>query len=279
MEFFAARVTAAAVFGYAVFIALWAARRFAGDAQRLAPSISRLTAAAGRPRFSPFGAMGNAAGPLALTGLASAVSLLDWGLQYGAAAAALAFPLPVLVNLPLMTGFWSYLVLLAGLDRLGRERLALDPFPEDRSLGLRPVGAVAFTAFRVFAAGFLPVLFLTATRASDLALDLALFGAGVVIFFLSLWRIHQQMLDAKRRYLEWARRMYARAFEPVRASDDPEALRAQSSLLSAAEALERRAEGIQQWPFDESTVARIAAITTGVVTAIITRVLLSRLGL
>ena len=56
-------------------------------------------------------------------------------------------------------------------------------------------------------------------------------------------------------------------------------LRAQSSVLSAAEGLERRAEAIQHWPFDEATVTRIVAISTGVVTAIITRLLLSRLGL
>ena len=278
-EFFTARTTQSVVFVYAVFLSLWAARRFTNDAHTLAPSLTRLAAAADARSFHPFRAMGSIAGPLVLTGIATAVSVIDWGIRYGAAAAALASPLPFLVNLPLMTGFWGYLVLLAGLDRLGRERLALDPFPEDRSLGLRPVGAVAFTAFRVFAAGFLPVLFLTATRRSDLVLDLALFGAGVVIFFLSLWRIHQQMLAAKRRYVEWARELYARAVEPVRASGDPEVLRAQSSVMSAAESLERRAEAIQHWPFDESTVTRIAAITTGVVTAIITRVLLSRIGL
>ena len=44
---------------------------------------------------------------------------------------------------------------LLGLDRLGQERLSLDPFPQDTSLGLAPVGSLAFTGFALLLAGAL----------------------------------------------------------------------------------------------------------------------------
>ena len=43
-----------------------------------------------------------------------------------------------------MSFVWTYLALLLGLDRLGQERLSLDPFPQDTSLGL---GAVSDPRF------------------------------------------------------------------------------------------------------------------------------------
>lgn len=65
----------------------------------------------------------------------------------------------------------------------------------------------------------------------------------------------------------------------MKAAGSLEALREQAPLLSAAEALEKRAEAIQTWPFDDRTLRLIAAIVTSVVVAAITRLVLKPLGL
>ncbi len=56
-------------------------------------------------------------------------------------------------------------------------------------------------------------------------------------------------------------------------------LRDQALELQAADALERRAAAIQEWPFDEGILRAIAAIVTSVTAAIFARLVLSQLGL
>jgi hypothetical protein len=81
--------------------------------------------------------------------------------------------------------------------------------------------------------------------------------------------------SARRHFLEWAGQLYARAYEPVQ-SGSLSALGEQAQALQAAEA-------IQQWPFQQRRLAQIAGIVgtvvTFVVTGIITRLVLVRLGL
>jgi len=94
-----------------------------------------------------------------------------------------------------------------------------------------------------------------------------------------MWRLHRQLLEAKRRHLAWARSLYTEAYEPVRENVTLEAIRERAPLVSAAEAIEKRAGLIQEWPFDDRTMTRIVAISTGVVTAIISRMVLRSVGL
>jgi hypothetical protein len=49
--------------------------------------------------------------------------------------------------------------------------------------------------------------------------------------------------------------------------------------LAAADALEKRAEAIHEWPVDERTVATVITIITSVIAVVITRLILSPLGL
>jgi hypothetical protein len=57
----------------------------------------------------------------------------------------------------------------------------------------------------------------------------------------------------------------------------------QARLLQAAEVIHRRAEAIQQWPFQQRRLAQMAGIVgsmvTFVITGLITRLVLVRLGL
>jgi hypothetical protein len=56
-----------------------------------------------------------------------------------------------------------------------------------------------------------------------------------------------------------------------------------AQLLQAAEAIHRRAEAIQQWPFQQRRLVQMAgivgSIVTFVITGIITRLVLASLGL
>jgi hypothetical protein len=74
-------------------------------------------------------------------------------------------------------------------------------------------------------------------------------------FFLSLWRLHRQMVEVKEEELTLARELYAEAYEPVRVARTLEALEQQHSLLGAADALEKQAKSIHEWPIDERTWA------------------------
>ncbi len=113
--------------------------------------------------------------------------------------------------LPAETGLWFFGALLVGLHRLGRKSLRLIPFEEDRSLGLRPLGSVAFTSFVVMTTAVLP---LVATQWRDLrsAITNLLFFLGfVALFFASLHGLHRQMVKAKASVLELTHHLYVEA--------------------------------------------------------------------
>ena len=83
----------------------------------------------------------------------------------------------------------------------------------------------------------------------------------------------------KASELETARELYAQAYEPVRTAPTLATLDRQRSLLAAADALEKRAHAIHEWPIDEGTVARVITITTSVIAISIARLILDPLGL
>jgi len=96
--------------------------------------------------------------------------------------------------------------------------------PDQPPLGLRPVGRLAFTGFWTFVAMLAPVLFVSGPDRFGLSIGLLVLLAGVAVFFLSLRRLNRQMVAAKERELSWARDLFVRAFEPVRAEETLEAL-------------------------------------------------------
>lgn len=87
------------------------------------------------------------------------------------------------------------------------------------------------------------------------------------------------MVEVKASELAIARELYAQAFEPVRTTPTLEALEQQRNLLAAADALEKRAWAIHDWPIDEGTVARVITIATSVVGITVARLILDPFGL
>ena len=262
---------------YAILHAIHSSKRLVCEMEDLGPMIVRLI---GHKQLAPiFRGLGNTAGPLLM---ATAVALIlvlanmpltPWW------ATLIGVPLNLAIYLPLATLVWTYLMLMTGLNRLGKEHLALETYNGDRSLGLRPVGKLAFSGFWTFVANLGPVTLFSLMSRLALALALVFFIAGLVVFFFSLGRLHRQMMRARRQQIERARELYTQAYAPLSSGGNLESLREQAPLLSAAEALERRASAIQVWPFDEGILVRIFAIATAVLTAIVTRLALKPLGL
>jgi hypothetical protein len=276
------RVLTGLVYAYAVALAIWAVGRFTRERDTVQRSVDQLAAHPEQAAKPVFGGMASTWGPLALTLVFVALTVWWTAVLGDLWAALLWLPVALLVNLPLLTAVWVYLALLRGLARLGRRTLSLTAFPEDLSLGLGEVGRLAFTAFWIYGAGFAPVLVINLANPVRLLLSLGLFLLGVLGFFGCLQGLHRQLLGARRHYLGWAGQLYARAYEPIR-SGSTAALGEQAQLLQAAEVIHRRAEAIQQWPFQQRRLAQIAGIVgtvvTFVITGIITRLILVRFGL
>jgi hypothetical protein len=260
----------AAALGYVVVLFLWGCDRLLSAIRGLDTTLRSLegsTLSAGR--WSPTRARLPVVAALLLAMLDGAERLGGEGI----AGAVLAGVPDFLAHLPVTTFAWAYFWYLLALDRLGRERLMLDVFPEDRSLGLAPLGAVAFLGFGVVIGGIVPLLIANATDLQGALLSAGGLGVAVAALFLSMWRLHQQMAAAKKRYVDEARALYAQAYGPIRHVHTVDALRDNASTLSAAQALEQRAQSIYEWPLDERTSGRLAVIVTGVVTGVIVRLL------
>jgi hypothetical protein len=270
------------MFAYEVVLAFWAVGRFTRERDTVQRSVDQLAAGPEQAATPVFGGMASTKGPLALTLVFVAVTVWRTAVVGDPWTALRWLPVSVLVNLPLLTAVWVYLALLLGLNRLGRRTLSLTAFPQDLSLGLGEVGRLAFTAFWIYGAGFAPVLVVNFANPLGLLLILGLFLLGVLVFFACQQGLHRQLVAARRHYLEWAGQLYARAYEPIR-SGSLAALGEQAQLLQAAEVIHRRAEAIQQWPFQQRRLVQIAGIVgtvvTFVMTGIITRLILIRLGL
>ena len=263
----------------ATLLSLWGSRKLAVDTVRTEAAISRLILDERLDAGRPIRGMDSLVGPLALTFVLVGLDAALTGLDFGWRIALVTFPISFVIELPLLTFFWTYASLLVGLNRLGRHKLRLDDTPGDRTLGLRPVGHLAFSGFWIFSVGFAPILILTATSTPTLVLNLVFFLIGFALFVLSLNRLHQQLVEAKRTHLELARQLYAEAYAPLVRSPNVRTLQAQTSLLSAAESLEKRSAGIQEWPFDEVLPGRIAIIVSTVVATVMARIILDAIGL
>jgi hypothetical protein len=179
----------------------------------------------------------------------------------------------------LCTALWVYLALQTGLHRLGAGVVTLKPYDGDRSLGLRPVGALAFTGFWMLFGTVAPLVVTGSSDRATVLVGVAVLAVGVAMFFLSLRRLHRHMEAVKNQGLAHARELYQQAYRPLGEKPTLAVLDANANLLRAAGDLEQRAERIQAWPFDEGTFARVVTIASSVVAAIITRLLLAPTGL
>jgi hypothetical protein len=254
-------------------MAIVAVRKVAQLLASIQPSVRDLIGSDAPANADPFSGVSSAAGPLlgsvVLVGALSGVDYLR--------SANLAFVILSIMTflwlIPVWTCLWAVGTILFGLDRLGRMDLKLKPFMLDRSLGLRPLGRLAFQVFAILVALILPPMVLSTVEVRTMVTLFAILVAAVALFFLSLFRLHRRLQAEKRAHLDACRRQIA---ETLRDRGD-----AAGRLwdLHAAEATERRALAIQEWPFDEAAFVRVIAIATSVGTVILSRLVLLRMGL
>jgi hypothetical protein len=183
------------------------------------------------------------------------------------------------LGVALFSFVWTYASVLLGLNRLGRARLDPEAFHADPGLGLQPLGAVAATGLWVLLAWLVPLLLTGLPDVVGAVIGVLVLAAAVMTFFLSMLGLHHQMIIVKRRELERARGLYAQAYEPVHISPTLDVLERQRNLLSAADALEKRASAIHEWPFAERTPTLVITIVTSVIAMTIGRLILDPFGL
>ena len=254
-----------AALSFAVAMAIWGSDRIARQVEDLHGS-------------APFRELNAAAAPLVGavgTAIAFGVSAL---LEDGLLAAILRGTTWLIVGTALWTFLWTYVSLQIGLYRLGGQRVDVAA-RVDPGLGLRPIGDVAFTGLWILLAWLVPLVLTGLSDVVGVALGATVLVAALTTFFLSLVRLHRQMVMAKAEELELARELYAQAYEPLRTSPTLETLEQQRNLLAAADALEKRAKAIHDWPIDEGTLARVLTIATSVVAITLGRLILDPFGL
>jgi hypothetical protein len=264
-----------AALSFAIVVTVLGAQRIARRVETLGATTSNVLTDVPRESFRE---VNSVRGPLfatAATALAFGVSAL---VRDGWTSAVLRGATWIALGIALWTFLWTYASLQLGLNRLGRAHLRRDAAVVDPSLGLRPLGAVAFMGLWLLLAWLVPVLVTGLPDVVGLAIGLLVLGGGLGAFFFSLLGLHRQMVELKENELALARELYAEAYEPVQAARTLEALERQHTLLGAADALEKRARAIHDWPVAEGTWAWVIGIATSVVAVACARLILRPFG-
>jgi hypothetical protein len=263
----------------AVLVSLWGASRLTADLRTVQLDLGKVVEHKAPDVERSFHRIDSTLAPLLLTAAGVIVLPLDEVTGGEPGAALIQAATWVVIGIPSWTAVWVYLALQAGLNRLGRGHLTSEAYRGDRSLGLRSVGRLAFTGFWMLIGTVGPLVITNSSDVPGLVIGICVLVAGVGLFFLSLRRMNRQMVTVKQRELQRALDLYRLAYEPVRDEPSLDVLQQQAGLLSAAEALEKRAERIQEWPFDEATFARVVTIASSVAAIIVGRLILDPVGL
>lgn len=264
---------------FAVLLSLFGAARITDELRALRLDLVKVVEQEEPDVERLFRGLDSTLAPLLLTAATVVVLPLDEAVGGEPVAALIQATTWLVLGIPLWTAVWVYLTLQRGLNRLGRGHLTLEAYHGDRSLGLRPVGRLAFTGFWMLFGTVGPLVITGISDVPGAVVGIGVLVAGVGLFFLSLRRLNRQMVAVKQRELERAVDLYRQAYQPVRDEPTLEVLQRQTALLSAAEALEKRAERIQEWPFDEATFARVVTIASSVAAVVIGRIILDPVGL
>jgi hypothetical protein len=268
-----------AAVSFAVVLSIWGAARIADELRALPQILTGVVEQGESDVERLFHGIDSTVVPLLLTAAAAVVLPLDEALRGQPADALIQGATWLVIGIPLWTAVWVYLTLQIGLNRVGGGPLTLEAYRGDRSLGLRPVGRLAFTGFWMLLGSAGPLVLTASDDLPGVIVGIGVLVTSVALFFLSLRRLNRQMVAVKQRELDRARVLYSQAYQPVREEPTLQTLQQQVGLLNAAEALEKRAERIQEWPFDEATFARVVTIASSAAAAIIARLLLDPIGL
>jgi hypothetical protein len=263
-----------AALSFAIVVTLWGTKQIARRVEALPNTTKTLVGDVS----SCFREMNGIVAPLLATMATSVAFAVSAFVGDGWVAGLLRGATWLFLGIALWTFLWTYASLQLGLSRVGRFHLRRDAALVDPGLGLRPVGSVAFLGLWLLLAWLVPLVVTGLPDVVGLAIGLLVLAAGLAAFFFSLYGLHRQMVKVKEEELELARELYAEAYEPVREARSLEALNKQHSLLGAADALEKRARALHDWPIAEGTWAWVIGIATSVVAIACARLILHPLG-
>jgi hypothetical protein len=275
-EAFVSGILTQAGVAWACLVLLWGSGHLASEARSTRDELRQ--AAPDQVPETIFGAIARRDGPVLLTAVVTSIVVANNWAAFGPLAPLATLPFFVASMAPIMTFMWVYVAILTDINRLGELPVVLDRFPQDRTMGLGRVGSLASTGLGALFLAAIPILLVGSDEPVTLAISLALVIAAIGSFGLSMWRLHRQMVAAKRRYVTDARRLYAEAYAPIRQHPDVGSLTGASTALSVAQSLDERAAGLPTWPIDDGTARFVAVIITGVITSLIVRALFAAIG-
>jgi hypothetical protein len=218
--------------------------------------------------------------------LLAVVSLLSFPDQGQHAAGPISLALLV-VSFPFMylvygTFIWTYVSSIKCLNDLSRQPLRLAEFYEDVHLGMKSLGSLSLALALVYflGLGLIFFSFLSVPPPLELAVVIMIL-AGVILFFLPLITIHQKMVDKKRDEREKLKSHYTHLLkfieEPLRTGDATEVKHLR--YMMAVDIIDRQITAIPEWPIDSRSWRRLSAIVLTVVISIMTRIVLTFLGM
>ena len=228
-----------------------------------------------------FGSISNALPAIALAAFFGVVSIASFPGQTQHVAGYLSLIVKVVglafAMLSYGTFVWIYARSISGLHHLGKERLSLVPFYEDRHLGMKSMGSVSLSFAWVYFLGIGLVFF--SFNPLPLPTLVALLGLtllGIILFFLPLHVVHVKMVKEKHSVEKALRKRLSQVMETP--DDKEEGLRGITEIIMF-QMLEQKVSKISEWPFDTATLSWFSAIVITIVGTIITRYLLIFLGL
>jgi hypothetical protein len=261
----------------AILLSLWGAARIAAELRTVQPVLTEIVVEDEGDVARLFRGIDSVAGPLILVVAVALILPLDEAQRDDWTGAALQAGTWLVIGVPMCTAVWAYVTLEIGLNRFGAGLVSLQGYDGDRSLGLMPIGRLAFTGFWMLVGTVAPLV-ATGDRPTQVV-GIVVLMAGVALLFVPLRRVHQQMAAVKQREISRALTLYQDAYRELRDRPSLEVLQQQAALLKAAEDLEKRAEHIRAWPFAEGTFTWVLAIALGSTATIVARLLLTTAGL
>ena len=162
---------------------------------------------------------------------------------------------------------WTYIVALRGIHRIGGVHLALRPYYEDKTQGLKQVGYLALSLALTYFVGLGLGLSLAILYNLDLLLIYPFFAAviilGVLMFFLPLVTLHNLM--KKNKQVEMSK-LSVELGEIYGDTKDHKVDMAQAFLLDLKE---RKVSSMPTWPFDLDVLSRLILIVLSLVSVIL----------
>ena len=150
-----------------------------------------------------------------------------------------------------------------GIARLGRQNLQLDIF---NTKLLAPVARLSLGNSLAFVGGIsIAMLFETQETLIEwqsVVVYSVLVLATILIFYISMWSIHNIMARVKKRELEVAQKYMAEMSRKLKEWATKGQLRGMEELSSAVAgwaAYERRVKEAQEWPFNAAIIRRLFA--------------------